>query len=314
MKAIETPTKAAGFNQQQWATLAMVAAMGLSGFIGLFVKESQLDPLSLIFLRCLIGGLGLWLYAYWRGLALPSQPQQWFSIILAGSCLVLNWFCLFLAYRYLPVAVATVIYNLQPLLLLLLAWVILHESVQRQSVVWILLAFIGVVLVVELPQLDWQADQGSWLGLGLSLMSATFYAVTALLTRRVKQVAAAMQAAIQLSVAVIPLGLLLLWQQPSWQGANWSMVLALALINTLLQYLLLYYAIQLLEVQRLTVLAFIYPLTALLVDILFYQEAFSLAQMLGMGLILLANLGVMSLRQAQPPVPATAQAEGSSRC
>ena len=45
----------------------MVLAMALSGTIGLLVVESDLPVLWVVWLRCLLGGLGLAAWVGWSG-------------------------------------------------------------------------------------------------------------------------------------------------------------------------------------------------------------------------------------------------------
>ena len=99
----------------------MLLAMALSGTIGLFVVESGLPPLLVVFGRCVLGGIGL---AAWLGLRrqwVQLDRSDWLWLIVGGVALVLNWIALFTAYRYSSIAIATVVYHFQPFILLGLA-------------------------------------------------------------------------------------------------------------------------------------------------------------------------------------------------
>ena len=103
------------------AAWAMIGAMTVSGFIGLFVKESGVDPLTLVFYRCLIGGLVLFILSYWLSQPVPMSWRERLINNAAGLALIVNWWCLFASFNYLPVSYATLLYNLQPFMLLMLS-------------------------------------------------------------------------------------------------------------------------------------------------------------------------------------------------
>ena len=298
-------------SSSQQALWAMCGAMMLSGMIGLLVKTSQMDEVSLTFFRCLIGSAGLWLYCRYKGYRLPRDRRSLLLTAIAGLCLVLNWVCLFIAYRYVPVAVATVIYNTQPFMLLLASAVLTGERISRRSLLWMAVAFVGVILVSGLLH-DQQQDAPWWLG-GYALLAAALYTVTSLLTRQVRAVPAAMQAATQLSLCLLPLGAYVLLADVHWTSVNWLSVSLLGVLNTVVQYLWLYFAIQYLAMERLTVLSFVYPATALAVDILYFHEHFSLLQLIGMGLIVVANLAVLLKKQTSPAKPMVASAQPAQK-
>ncbi|MEG3003235.1 MAG: EamA family transporter, partial [Comamonas sp.] len=106
----------------------MVLAMALSGTIGLRVVESGLPALWAVWLRCILGGLGLaaWV-AVSRQWRTPTRSElRW--LLLGGLALIVNWLCLFRAYHYSGIAIATVVYHVQPFLLLLLAALLQGEA------------------------------------------------------------------------------------------------------------------------------------------------------------------------------------------
>jgi drug/metabolite transporter (DMT)-like permease len=122
----------------------MVLAMALSGTIGLLVVESGLPALWVVWLRCLFGGLGL---AAWVARANGVRPRAGNGAGWAGGvALVCNWVGLFSAYRYSSIAVATVVYHVQPFVLLVLAAVFQGEALPFRKLPWLGLALLGVAL------------------------------------------------------------------------------------------------------------------------------------------------------------------------
>lgn len=269
-----------------WAgTWRMVLAMVLSGTIGLLVVESGLPVMLVVWLRCLLGavGLALWvtLTGQWRR---PGRNESlWLAV--GGLALVLNWVGLFTAYRYSSIAVATVVYHIQPFILLLLAALLGNEKLPVHKLPWLLLALLGVVLSSGLLQ---HSGTASWTGVLLTLGAATLYAVATLATQHLQRLAPAQIAMLQMVAGVLALA----W--PAWQllaqaqftPRAWGAVAVLGLVHTALMYTLMYAAFQRLSAQAIAGLSFIYPVVAVLVDLLWFGHKPDLLQGLGMVLIL----------------------------
>lgn len=268
----------------------MVLAMVLSGTIGLLVLESGLPVLVVVWLRCVLGGLGLAAWVLYSRQWQSLQRAELLWLLIGGLALVLNWLCLFSAYRYSSIAVATVVYHMQPFILLLLAAALGQEALPLRKLPWLLLALVGVVLSSGLQVSGSVA--ASWQGVALALVAASLYAVATLATQRLRRLAPAQIALLQMLVGVLALA------QPAWElrdAANfvpraWAavLVLVLGMVHTAWMYTLMYAAFQRLSAQAIAGLSFIYPVVALLVDLLWFGSHPAPAQWLGMGLILLA--------------------------
>ncbi len=99
--------------------------MIISGSIGAFVLLSGLPVTDVVFWRCLIGALTLLVF-----IVLSRQPFSRltrFTLALAvigGAALVVNWLLLFAAYSRISISMATVVYNTQPFMLVLMGMVL----------------------------------------------------------------------------------------------------------------------------------------------------------------------------------------------
>jgi drug/metabolite transporter (DMT)-like permease len=78
-------------------------------------------------------------------------------LLLGAVALIVNWLCLFRAYEYSGIAIATVVYHVQPFLLLLLAALLQGEPLPLSRLPWLVLALIGVGLSGGL--LGWLASR-----------------------------------------------------------------------------------------------------------------------------------------------------------
>ena len=267
----------------------MSLAMIISGSIGAFVLLSGLPVIDVVFWRCLIGALTLLLF-----IVLSRQPFSRLTrftlalAVLGGIALVINWLLLFAAYSRISIGMATVVYNTQPFMLVLMGMV-LGERVSAVKWGWLLLAFGGVVILLS-SELAPTHGESLTAGVLLALGAAFFYALTAIIARKLHPLPAQHIAFIQVLVGVVML--LPLVQMPDFSASfPWRYLLILGVVHTGIMYQLLYSAIQKLPTPVTGSLSFIYPLVAMVVDYLVFYHALSAVQLLGGMLILFAAAG-----------------------
>ncbi len=267
----------------------MSLAMIISGSIGAFVLLSGLPVIDVVFWRCLIGAVTLLLF-----ILLSRQPFSRLTrltlalAILGGVALVINWLLLFAAYSRVSIGMATVVYNTQPFMLVLLS-MMLGEKVSAVKWAWLLLAFSGVVILLS-SELTPAHSDNLVTGIILALSAAFFYALTAIIARKLQPLPAQHIAFIQVIVGTVML--LPLVHAPEFNSHfPWRYLLILGVVHTGIMYQLLYSAIQKLPTPVTGSLSFIYPLVAILVDYLVFHHALAPLQLAGGVLILLAAAG-----------------------
>lgn len=208
-------------------------------------------------------------------------------LLAGGVALIANWLCLFHAYHYSGIAIATVVYHVQPFLLLLLAALVQREALPLRRMPWLGLALVGVVFSSgALGQGATASTQ--WQGMVLAVVAAGLYAVATLATQRLKRLAPAQIAMLQMAIGAAAL-LPWAWESratTAFQTQGWIAVLVLGLVHTAWMYTLMYTAFQRLTAQAIAGLSFIYPVMALLVDLLWFGAHPQSLQWLGMVLIL----------------------------
>lgn len=267
----------------------MSMAMLISGSIGAFVLLSGLPVTEVVFWRCVIGAIALYLF-----IRLSKQPFSRLTrvtltlAILGGVALVINWLLLFAAYERVSIGLATVVYNTQPFMLVLMG-MLFGERVSLVKWGWLILAFVGVVVLLS-SELT-QGHAAGWLmGIALALGAAFFYALTAMITRKLLPIPPQHIAFIQVLTGVVML--LPLAQMPVFSREfPWGILLTLGIVHTGVMYQLLYSAIQKLPTPIIGSLSFIYPVVAIVVDNLVFGHTLSVTQLAGGVLILLAAAG-----------------------
>lgn len=271
-------------------TLKMVWAMVLAGSIGIFVVESGEPALTVVFYRCLIGGVALLAYCLF---AKPNGLDQlkWRNLLLmglSGVIMAANWVLLFMAYSHASISMATTVYHVYPFVLLFGSAALFREKISRRSIGWAICAFLGVVFVA---QGKGQGAAMSLVGLGLTMAAMICYAATLLITKHLADVPASLLSLVQLLVGAVVLLPLVGTSGLRVDIDSWGFLLALGIIHTGLLYVLLYDAVQSLETSRVVILSFLYPLTALVFDVAVYAVRPDTMQIIGLALITFAVLG-----------------------
>lgn len=281
----------------------MTAAMAMSGTIGWFVVMSGEPPVNVVFWRCLFGLPALLLICRLGGHLRPDafDRRRLMLTIAGGVALVLNWLALFSAYPLASISVATIVYNVQPFLLVGLGVVFLGEKISRSKLFWLVVAFAGTVaMTMGGVQVGTAAGPfGYLLGILLSLTAAFCYALAALAARQLKGTPPQLIALVQVATGVIMLAPLANWTSLPSTPATWSMLATLGFVHTGLMYALLYSAIQRLPVALTGTLSFLYPVVAVLVDIFAFGHVLTAMQAAGAAGILLAAIAA-TLNWAPP--------------
>lgn len=274
--------------EERHGRMLMIAAMAISGTIGFFVLMSGQSPLNVVFQRCVIGALSLcgWCAwrGYWRGLTLTRRQLAY--VTLGALTLVFNWVFLFSAYRLTSVGVTTVVYNVQPFLLLIAGFVTTRERPSAVTIGCLLVAFAGLVILAEPTPAH---GAGYLLGVVYALAAASLYAATTIFTRNLKgAIRPEVIAALHMVIGAVVFTFLADFHHLPTMPRQIGAILTLGLVHTTFMYLLLYGAFQKASTSSLAVFGFVYPVVAVAVDFLAFGIVLHPTQLLGGVMILVA--------------------------
>lgn len=290
--------------------MQMTLAMVISGTVGWPVVMLGQPATTVVFWRCAFGALAMLVVCALLGLLKKGLLTRRLAAIavLGGIALVLNWTLLFAAYSYASIAVATITYHVQPFMLVGLGVLFFGEKLTATKLGWLLLAFVGMLLIITGKQNAGDASSHYFTGVLLALGAAFMYAVAAAIVKQLKAVPPHLIVLIQLSVGALLLAPFAdLGSLPS-TASVWLLLATLGLVHTGLMSSLLYSAIQKIPTSLVGALSFIYPLVAIIVDWRVFGHRLSLLQLLGAAAILLAaagmNFGWRLMRAKKTPHPA----------
>jgi len=290
-------------SMSRYPTASLIMSMIIFGTIGVFAVEGGLSSIATVFWRCIFASLFLTGWCFARGLL----PDPSFSRSLAlraafgGLCNIGSSVALFGAFQVVTISTATIVYHVQPFFVVLIGVTFLKERVEPFQVAWITIAFVGVVLATGVFSSDGALDLTWAGGVGLSVLAALLYAIGTILGKELGDQRPEITTLIQTVVGFILLAPFAnVSQHVPMQ--SWGWLIGLGVIHTGIAYVLMYSAYPRLSTPVIGVLAFIYPVVAILLDWLFYGKRIGWWQAAGISLIGLATMGVrLGWRVPRPP-------------
>lgn len=272
----------------------MTAAMTILGTIGLFVVLSGQSAIDVVFWRCAFGAAALLAICAAQGLLRKTLTWKQLAIaVVGGISIVVNWAMLFSAYGEASIGVATAVYNTQPFILVGFGALFLGERVTATKLGWLAIAFSGVLLIVlAKPSAADYANANYLLGIGLALSAAFFWAVAALLTKKLTGTPPQLIALIQVCVGILMLAPFASWNALPETTTAWGSLITLGIVHTGIMYILMYGAVQKLPTYLQGAFSFIYPVVAIFVDYAAFGHRLQPVQLLGALTIIIAVMGM----------------------
>ncbi|QGM32197.1 EamA family transporter [Bacillus sp. N3536] len=269
------------------AMLKMTLSMAIFGSIGFFTGKTGIPAIELVFVRCICATLflgALWVITGQHKTEI-WEKKEIVQILLCGIFLVLNWVFLFKAFEVTSITIAITIYNLAPIFVLLLGTLFLKERMTWNSLIAVLICFLGSMLIVGINTVQSISD---FLGSGFvwALLSAFCYAMTMLLGKGVNQLSAYAMTFVQTSIGILIL--LPFLNFTLFQGlttTNWLYIIGTGLIHTGFVYYLFFDSLRKLTTGVISALVFIDPVVAILLDTLILDFRPTFLQSLGILLI-----------------------------
>lgn len=270
------------------------AATGILVGVGLVLTRvalAEAGPLSVAFLRYLFGVLLLLPFLFsLRSVAF--QRRDLLPVILLG----IGQFGILIALLNYAVTVidpgqAALIFAVFPLLTMGFAVTMGQEPFTARRALGIALTIVGVGFAIGGAALGGDLSDAQWLGVGAAFLSALTGALCSVLYRPFLMRYPTLQigslamfaATVFLGVLAVPEGLFAAW--PGFSLGVWAALLGIGLVSGI-GYLLWLYALQHVWASNVAAFMGLSPLTASLLGLVFLGEAVSLADGLGVALVI----------------------------
>ena len=161
--------------------IKLVLVMVIWGSLGVFTRSIPLSALSLAYLRALIA-LPVLLVVMKMKKADQGQWRLLIPYLISGVLLGFGWLTLFYGFKHTSISSAIIIYNMCPVYVMLLAPLVLKETISKIQMAVIFISFLGLFLIVGHNL----AEGYGYMGLILSAISGMIYATIVLINRSIK--------------------------------------------------------------------------------------------------------------------------------
>lgn len=269
------------------AMIKLTVSMAIFGSIGFFTINTGIPALELVFVRCICATLFLGLMWYFTG---GHKTEAWnkkevLQTLLCGVFLVLNWVFLFKAFEEMAISITISIYNLAPIFVLILGTLFLKERLTIRGVLAIAICFIGSIFIVGIENFQ-SIDQFIDSGFVWALLSAICYALTMFTSKTLHSLSPYATTFLQTIVGILML--LPLCNFSVFQGlttTNWLYIIGTGVIHTGFVYYLFFDSIRNLPTIVVSVLTFVDPVVAILLDTILLDFSPSIFQSIGILLV-----------------------------
>lgn len=293
-----------GFIMNISAMLKLAVSMAIFGSIGFFTVHTGLPAIELVFVRCICATLflgSLWLLTGGHKTEVWSR-EELVRTIICGVFIVLNWVFLFKAFEEMAISIAISIYNLAPIFVLILGTLFLGEKMTTAGLVAIITCFLGSIFIIGIDNFTSVAQLFSS-GFIWAILSAVFYALTVLMSKTIKNLSSYALTFIQTIVGIFMLAPFVDFALfAPLTTTNWLYILGTGFIHTGFVYYLFFDSVRSLPTLIVSVLVFVDPVVAILLDVLLLGFSPTLWQIFGIILI----FGGIIYTIYQPPKKTTA--------
>ena len=262
-----------------------ILALFIFGTNGIWVSHISLASSQIVLMRTFVGGVLLTCLVLFRGgFDKDSVRREMIPLLLGGAILGMNWVALFEAYRLLNVSLATFIYYVGPILVLLLSPILFREKLIGRKLISVLIVAIGLICISG----SIVVTGASLLGLLVATISALLYSALIVFNKQIIRTSGMQTAAIELDVAFIVVLVYTLCTAgiPHISGSDLPYIAVIGFINTGLAYLLYFSGLQKLSGQSIALISYLDPVSALVFSALLLHEVMTPEQVVGAVLII----------------------------
>jgi drug/metabolite transporter (DMT)-like permease len=259
------------------------------------IAVSELPPFLLAGIRFLTAGLIIFLLAALMGKSLRITTKQLKNTILAGFLFlsfgngVVVW-----ALKYVDSNFAALEISAQPLLVLLMMWLLQGKKIQPMSLVGVVLGIIGIYLLINQDIVIEQ--ENAWLGIGLIFLAMLAWGYGSLFVQGADfPKNYFVNTGYQMFTGGIMLGLMSLafgesWSNPlNWKpSTHWAMVL-LVIFGSIVAFTSFNFLLKNVSPEKVATNTYVNPIVAMILGAYFLQEPITTQSVIA-ALILLTGV------------------------
>lgn len=275
-----------------------IVVMCTSGALGRYI---DLPPPVIIWFRCVLGALALYVVLKWsKRSAFLGWGRHFRIVLISGLFLGVHWITYFYALHWSTVAIGMLSLFTYPLMTTLLEPIILKTPFERSNLLLALVALVGVAFLV--PELSFSNEYT--LGVSMGLVSALFYSLrNILLKKNISEHSGITLMYYQLVVLSLLLWPVIFIFDLTWSDelfADWEAILMLGLFTTALGHTLFVLSFRHFTISTVSIMSSFTPLMGTAVGYILLDEVPAGKTMIGGGLICLTVLyeSIRSVRKS----------------
>ncbi len=254
------------------------------GSMGLFVRLISVSGLIVYFFAALISSVLVGLVLFKDNMLRLKKEYIWILIAMAVFNIINN-VSYFYAYNLTTIANATFVHYLAPPLIAFLAPLILGDKTDRKTWLAVALALLGLFILVRPTALELSSK--NTLGIFLAFISAIGYAFGVMFARKASKYYHPKQILFgQMGFSVLLLSPVILYLKPILQVSDILPLLTLGVVHQGFAVLLALHAIKNIPAQKISIITYLEPVSALVLAIIFLGEVPSVFTLIGGSLIL----------------------------
>jgi drug/metabolite transporter (DMT)-like permease len=291
----------------RWLALLAVIVLAAVCYVGIKIGLADAPPLVFGGLRALIAGvvllaIGASLRAPWR----PARRDAWPLALLALTATTATYGAMFASPTQMGAGLASVLGNVQPLLVLVLGALVLRERLTRGKGLALAAGLVGVGLILYPAITASVGGRGSAVGASLALGASAGAAVGSVVVKRIRaRPGLVALTGWQLVIGSVPL-LITAALQPGGLAIRWTptftlVLLFLALLGTALPTTLWFWLLQDEDAGRLSMFLFLIPVLGLGLGAVAFGERIGVLEGTGVLVIVLGLAAVSREAWRGPP-------------
>ncbi len=269
------------------------------------IAVAELPPFLLAGIRFLTAGLLIFLLATIMGKSLKITKKQLGNTMLAGFLFlsfgngVVVW-----ALKYVDSNFAALEISAQPLIVLLMMWILQGKKIQPMSLVGVVLGIIGIYLLINQDIVI--AQENAWLGIGLIFLAMLAWAYGSLFVQGADFPANYfVNTGYQMFTGGLMLGIISLafgetWSNPlDWQTkTHWAMVL-LVLFGSIVAFTSFNFLLKKVSPEKVATNTYVNPIVAMILGAYFLNEAITKQSIVAACILLTGVFFINSRKKLQ---------------
>lgn len=274
-----------------WISSASIA-YGIMPIWTVLAQNNGFNSEFILFFRFFFSAILLLVWIYFRKipLKLPKLKILHF-FILGGIIYVAQAWAYLESLRFIPASLSVLLYHIYPIIVALIAIIFLKDRLKPTTLVSLLLCFLGLVLVLKIPQ-NLTLD---YFGVVLSLIGALFYGLYVVFSKQIASGISSILCSfyICLFASLVMFASFILTGDINIDSINYigiTSLLGLTFISTLFSMMAYFLGMSKLGVTKTAILGMIEPLVAILLSLIILDERLNLWQWSGAILIVFGSL------------------------